>query len=898
MSNLYRLDNGLTVVLEENHATPVVAFQAWVRVGSADEPEQLAGIAHVFEHMLFKGTAKRGVGAIAQEVEGAGGDINAWTSFDQTVYHLVLASRYFDTGLDIITDALLRSSFDPDELQRELKVVLEEVKQGEDNPSRIATQALFATAYQKHPYRRPVIGYSKTVEKFKRDQLLKFFKEHYVPSNITLVVVGDFDAEKAKKKINAQWAIPGAGTGAGAAPRASEPVQRGTRVTVTGGDVKEAHLAVAFHIPTLKHPDIPALDLAAIILGQGDSSRLQLEVKRNRQLVSDVYAYSYTPQDPGLLVAGATLPPQQLDPALEALLDETFRVAVTDATAEELAKAKTIIESDAVYQKETVQGQARKLGFYQTVAGSLGFEGEYQREVREVTPERLQQAVARYLTPDNCTISLLLPAAEAKGHEAEIEARLRARLDAAWKRAQGIARPVAQAAPSEVIREVLPGGARVLVMRDPSIPLVAMRAVWQGGLRIEDARWNGVNNLLAALVTRGTKTRSGDELAHEIESMAGSIGGYSGRNSFGLRAEVLSRHADRALELLGDCILHPAFDEAEVEKERRLVLEEIRTQEDNVSSVAFRVFAQTLYQKHPYRMDVLGTPESVAGLSRRRLADYYRRNFPPSKMTLAIVGDVDPARILAQARALFSDGEASAPAPANDPAPEPAPTEPRQSIRFLNRQQAHLVLGSLGTTVADADRFPLEVLSTILSGQGGRLFVELRDKRGLAYRVSAFSLEGVDPGYFAVYLATSPENLAVAEAGIRDELNKIMDHPVPKDELARAKRYLVGAHDISLQRRAALASTLAFHESYGMGWDEYRRYAPGILAVTAADVQRVARRYLDPKRAVLAVVKPEEVSPAIAKRRAAEAAKAARADADRIRAQPPARRSKGKNGRH
>src|SRR3954468_2897267 len=232
----FRLDNGLEVVLEENHAAPVVAFQAWVNVGSADEPQELAGIAHVFEHMLFKGTARRGVGQIAHDVEAAGGEINAWTSFDQTVYHLVLASRYFDTGLDILADALFSSSFDPVELERELKVVLEEVKQGEDNPSRVATQTLFATAYSKHPYRRPVIGYTRTVKSFTRDRLLDFFQRYYVASNITLGVVGAFDSNKAKQKIAAAFEK--------APPRpraertaAAEPPQRAPRVKLVTGEV-------------------------------------------------------------------------------------------------------------------------------------------------------------------------------------------------------------------------------------------------------------------------------------------------------------------------------------------------------------------------------------------------------------------------------------------------------------------------------------------------------------------------------------------------------------------------------------------------------------------------------------------------------------------------------------
>jgi zinc protease len=434
-----------------------------------------------------------------------------------------------------------------------------------------------------------------------------------------------------------------------------------------------------------------------------------------------------------------------------------------------------------------------------------------------------------------------------------------------------------------VLRVKLPSGARILVKRDSSVALVAMRAVCMGGLRYEDARTNGVNNLLAALVTRGTRSRSGDDIAHEVEAMAGSVGGFSGRNSFGVRAELLARHWERGLEIFADCVLEPAFSDEELEKERRQALEEIRTQADNISSEAFRLFQQALYKKHPYRLDVLGTAESVAGLSRRRLSDYYKRYMAPSQMTLAIVGDVDPKAVVAKVRALF--GARGKPAPPPEPPPRPwdddHPVDGQQVWKFQNKQQAHVVYGFPGTTITDRDRFGLEVLATILSGQGGRLFVELRDKRGLAYRVSAFSVEGVDPGYFAVYIATSPENLDVAKSGIEDELGKIVAAPVPKAELERAKRYLVGAHEISLQRRAALASTLAFHEAYGVGWDEYRRYAPGILAVSAAEVQRVAKKYLDPKRAIVATVKPEEVTPALAKPKAAS--KAARAGGNRTR---------------
>src|SRR5688572_13755566 len=239
-----RLDNGLTVLLHESRAAPVVAFQAWIGVGSADETADEAGIAHVFEHMLFKGTERRGVGRIAQEIEAAGGDINAWTSFDQTVYHLVLASRYFDTGLDILADAVQRSSFDPQELERELNVVLQEIKQGEDSPSRVTTQLLFSTAFTEHPYRRPVIGSAESVKQLTRERLIDFFHRWYVPNNITLVVVGNFDSAAARAKVEAAWG--GAARRELSRLQRLEPPQTETRAVVGWRDVRETHVSLAF----------------------------------------------------------------------------------------------------------------------------------------------------------------------------------------------------------------------------------------------------------------------------------------------------------------------------------------------------------------------------------------------------------------------------------------------------------------------------------------------------------------------------------------------------------------------------------------------------------------------------------------------------------------------------
>jgi zinc protease len=862
----FKLDNGLEVILEENHASPVVAFQAWVKIGSADEPAQLGGIAHVFEHMLFKGTKKRGVGQIAQEVEGCGGEINAWTSHDETVYHLVLASRFFDTGLDILADTLMNSSFDPAELERERNVVLEEIKQGIDDPERQAGQGLFQTVFDAHPYGRPIIGTEATVRKLRRGDIVDFFTKYYVARNVTLVVVGDFDTTAARGKIDRAFAPMLEGSAAG--PRPVQPEQTSLRVGGTSREVKEAQLLFGFRTPAINDPDIPALDLLAVLLGQGESSRLNLEVVRNRQCATSASAYLFSARDPGTLVISVALPPGRVEDATRAVLEETLRLSLEEVGPEELAKAKTILESDRVYDKETVQGYARKLGFFAAIAGDPDFEERYLAVLQKTSAADLRRAAARYLRVSNMSIYVQTPPNRRAGQQQDATNKMLARVktvaQAAETRAKARFARTKGTEPDadKVYRYVFPSGLKLLVLRDASVPVVALRATWVGGLRYEDERSNGISNMLAALLVRGTKTRSAEQIMNEVEGMAGTLAGYSGRNSLGLQAEFLSRYFERAIDLVADCLLNATFAEAELEKERRIVLDDIRAQEDSLGQVAFRLFHSAMWRRHPYRLDPMGTMQSVAAFTRRKLLNHFRQRYGTSNLTIAVVGDVDPPKVQAKIAALL--GGRTEPALERPVVPpEPDRIEPVQVFKFMPKEQAHLVLGFQGVSFGTADRFPLEILAYVLSGQGGRLFTEIREKRALAYRVNAFSMEGLDPGYFAVYLASSPENLDEAVKVVRQELRDIADKGVTADELARARRYLVGVHAIGLQRKSALAAALAFHEAYGQGWKAYRQYADNIMKVTAADVTRVARKYFNPEREVTAVVKPPAESPGV-----------------------------------
>jgi zinc protease len=869
MASRFVLDNGLTVLFEEQRAARVAAFQVWVKAGSADERPDQAGLAHLHEHMLFKGTERRGPGEVAQEIERHGGEINAWTSFDQTVYHVVIASQFARVGLDVLGDAIRRSAFDPAELSREIEVVCEEIKRAEDMPARRASRDLFATAYRVHPYQRPVLGWAETVRGFTRDRVLEFYRRHYVPSNMVLAVVGDLEEAQARG-----WAeeILGGDWGRryeGRVDRPPEPPPGGRRALLREDDVKEAHLHLAFAIPGVSHEDTPALDVLAMIAGQGEASRLVLEVKRKRSLVNEIHASSYTPQDPGLFMASLALPAGHVPAALEHTVKTLGQLRRAPVSADELETVKAIIESDGVYQRETVQGLARKLGFYETSAGGIEEEARYYQRVAALTPERLLEVADRYLRFEDAVVTALVP----PGTELT-EARAMELIDRACAepcappperkapQARALAGPLAVTSALAARRGAgglvvhrLPSGAQVVVREEASVPLFAMRAAFLGGVRYETEEDNGKSTLLARMLVRGTPSRDAEEISHLIDRYSGSLSGQTGKSSISLRGEFLSRHFEGAFDLFADCLLHASFPEAELERERRLLLQDVLTRDDKPSALVFELFSRTLYQRHPYRLPQLGEAASVERLRREVLADYRARHLDPSKLSLCVVGDVKADRVLALAEQHFGKagpGAAPPPAVALD---EPA-RGPRSGKKVLAKQQTHLLYGFLGVRVTDPARRPLDVLSAVLSGQGGRLFVELRDKRSMAYSVSSMALEGVDPGYFAVYMATSPEKADAALEGIRRELQRVREEKIGPAELERARQHLVGSHEIGLQRNGARAALLALDYLYGVEDENFARYAEQISAVTPEAVLDVAQRVIDFDRGALAVVGP------------------------------------------
>ncbi|MBI5599804.1 MAG: insulinase family protein [Deltaproteobacteria bacterium] len=847
------LPNGMTVILERDTSAPVVAFQMWVRAGSADESPGDAGVAHVFEHMLFKGTKKRGVGRIAKEVEAAGGYINAYTSFDTTVYHLAVASRFFSTGLDIISDSVQNSSFDPSELKKELEVVMEELRKDEDEPDRKLHQQTLRAAYTVHPYGRPVIGYEKTVKAITRDSILGFFKKWYIPNNMTLVVVGDFDKDTALSEIKKSFKDfkkrPDPHR-----PRSVEPLQKDLRTVVSSQSVNQTRIAMAFHIPGLKHNDVYAIDVTADILSNGVTSRLYKRLKTDAELVYTISAYAMTPKEPGVFLVFATLNADNVDRAVKEIISEVERLGYEGPLQAELDRAKLSLESGFVYDRETMQGKADQLGYYETASGDISFEEKYLDGIRGVTPEDVRLVIRKYLNPRTSTVSVLL----SDGEKSAIgDNTLASMVTKATESAEAAFSKIIEARDVTVVK--LENGMTLIVKEDHSNETVAMYATFSGGLRAEVPATNGVGNFTAGMLDRGTATRSREALAREVEDMAGSVGGFSGWNSTGVSAKFLSKFFDRGIAVFADVVENPSFPEDEMEKLRKDVLAAIKREEDYLPGYTFKLLYRGLYKRHPYGMPAHGTKESVEGLKKEDLRAFYDRVFVPPNMVLSVVGDVKSGYVIEKVKEAFKEFKRAGGPP---PLPAPAPDMPSQGIistgETKQKEQTNIGMGFLGPRITDEDVYPMAVLSEVLSAQGGRLFIELREKQSLAYAVTAFTRPGVDPGLFAVYIGSAPDKKDKAIEGIIKELEKVTTEKITGEELQRAKGALIGGYEMGLQDVGSQASDMATNELLGLGYDHYKKYADRLNQVTAKDVLNAAKKYITLDRYVISVVGPDK----------------------------------------
>ncbi|MFN4132554.1 MAG: M16 family metallopeptidase, partial [Caldimicrobium sp.] len=559
------LPSGLKVLLVPSEREKIVSVYLCVKVGSKYEEENVAGITHLIEHMIFKGGEGQKPGEVAGKVEEKGGYINAFTSYDITCYYVVGPTEVLETAFEVLSHAVFKPYFDPQELEKEKEVVIEEMKMRLDNPMVVLFEELMKNSYQIYPYKRPIIGYEKTVRALTRDDLFYFIDHFYTPENMLLVVSGNWDPSQVDHLLDKYFSqLPKRSLKKIDFPK--EPYSPEPKLIWVNRPVKEGYFALSFPAPSIKEEEAPLMDLLAEVLGGGEASRLYMKLKREKDLVKSVSASAYTPSGPGLFEIFGTAEPKNFEKLFMELITILRDFKEKGPTLDELERAKNRVLASFIYSQETAEGLGRLIGSFQIQRGSYKDLLWYKEKIEKATPKDLQDLANKWLNEKKLVLVLLSQENPLK--EENLKKVLKTNLYTKREKE------------SLVEAFTLENGLRVVLYPRRDISSVGISLVFPGGVRYENRENNGLFQALSLLWTRGTKNYSAEEISKKIEGLGASIKGFSGRNTFGLKAITLSKHLYTLLELFKDIILYPAFSPEEIEKARPELLSLLYQQED------------------------------------------------------------------------------------------------------------------------------------------------------------------------------------------------------------------------------------------------------------------------------------------------------------------------------
>jgi len=827
------LPNGVTVLLQRDTSAAVASVQAWVKTGSIHEGARLgSGLSHYLEHLLFKGTERRRGRELSVILQSHGGYLNAYTTFDRTVYYADIPSEHACLAVDVLADAVLHSTLPAEEVERERDVILREIDMGQDDPDLRLSEALFATAFREHPYRHPVIGHRALFETVTRDELLAYYRGRYVPDNLVVVVAGAFDPAAVKAAIGTHF---GAAARVPVAPVVlpAEPQQLARRELHRFEDVQLARGGMGWRIPGLAHPDAPALDVLAILLGQGDSSVLWQALRERRRLVHTIDAHAWNPGAGGLFFVSFTSDADRREAAARAVEEVLAERAARGFPAAALAKAVRQAVVGEINSRQTMAGQAARLGVAEAVIGDLDYSRTYFERLRGLTPADLRRVLARHLVPEGLTVVTLNPAAEAP---------------AAAKPA-----PVS-AGPVDFSDTALPNGARLLLQPDRRLPNLHLRLLFRGGPMQEPAGRRGATELLATLLTKDTRRNSAAAVARKIDAAGGSFYPFAGNNSFGLAVEVLPSDLELGLGLIADAVLEPAFRRGTVDTERDAQIAALQEDDDDVVTFARKRLRRLFFGNHPFAVDGHGEEAGLRAVSPADLAALHRSLVVGGNAVLAVAGDFDPSRLAAPLRRFLGRLPAGAVGLPSDPFERPA--QVGDFAETQPRQQAVVLQAFPGAGLLAPDYAVSEVADELFSGLSSRLFERVREEKGLAYFVRSIRVVGLGPALFGFIAGTATEHTAEVEAEIDAEIARVRDGGVEEAELQRCQTRLKAARRMGLQTNAARAMQAGLNALYGLPVNDGPDYEARIGAVTVADLRRFAQARLIPARRTRLVVRP------------------------------------------
>ena len=847
-----KLPNGATLLVKEDPSADVVALNIWVEAGSIDEKADERGMAHLIEHMIFKGTKKRGVGEISREVEAAGGYLNAFTSFEHTCYYVVLPASRVQTALDVEFDAYLHSQFDANELAKEKEVVFEEMRMREDDPWSWSWEIIFDKAFHKNPYHWPVIGDMKILKSVPRESLKKYYETHYVPKNTVVAVVGNVKAAEVVDWVKKNFGTVPSKT---PPPRKTGKDPEPTKLTLADepGDLKQTYATLGFPTVPFDHPDSPALEVLQAVLGDGASSRMNQAIREGSRSADDAGAEHFSGRYGGLFVLQGLTDAKRLNAFLGDAMETVGKVRAGGVDPKELEKIKTRLHSSKIFEKQSMDGMAKSLGYWE-LQGGYEKEEVFLNALTSVTDADLRRVAAKYLLPKRATLLVYHPEKEkvpgsASSWQKALEGRLAQALAAAPK-----AKVQEEEAPP-VERLALQGGGTLLVRERHGLPIVSLGVFFDGGFPDENSRQFGLTSLMAKCLLKGSGGLDQPGYADAVESLAAQVSPVVEKDYWGLTLDVLTDRFTQSLDLLAQALVQPTFAEGEVAKERDLQKSQIERLPDDPSEFGLLKSDLATFAGTPYAHFQLGEADQVAKFNAGTVRDWYKARIGRKGMTVVVVGDVDAVELKSRLETLF----AALPQGPGLSSRSEIPAQPKAGeIREkLGRQQATLVLGLKAPRFDRKDYFTYRVMGALLNGMGARLFIELREKRSLAYSVYATHEALARSGIFQAYVGCAPEKEAKAREELVRVLGTMAEAPVTPEELDRAKTYITGMYQVGLQSSHSQMGSLARYELSGPGAEWVEKYPTMVAKVTAADVQEAAKRIFEKGVRTWVVLSPD-----------------------------------------
>ncbi|MCC6749169.1 MAG: insulinase family protein [Deltaproteobacteria bacterium] len=871
----------MTSLHTEDASTPTGGFQLWIRAGCVDDPEGASGTAHALEHLVFYSGEGRNDPAL--EVERWGGWSNGDTDYDWTRYELFVDSARLLLAASTFCRRIARPGFREEVLVGEKKVIQEEIRMYSATiPHVEAFDKAYALVFRRLGYRNSGLGSPASVRALTLDGLRSYHRRHYVPGNMVAVSVGAFPQEALEKALLA--AFPGARRRAPAPLEVpNEPPQRGVRVDLLRSWATEPRLTLAFRTAPFLHPDAPGLELLLRLLSKGSAPLVGQAVVEATgaapSLTGEHELFRLSGAMRVLVEAGGT---KKEVPALVAAALKGVARAQQRLAPHALDDLKRALLIEGLLDRETVARRTYWQGFFETIAGDHRLERSFFEAIVRITPAELQELARRYLRPDRLTLVLQLPrgwVGSATEKQKWLETlRRAAALPAAtdgtapvlppWAtplpperapraRARGSRRPASAGLRWKEVS--LPCGARLVTMRRTATPTVALAASFPGGLRFERRGMEGASELLADTLTAGARGVTPRELRRRVQATGSEIATASGGNTLSLQGVFAGSHWRDGLGALLDCALEPTFPAPTVARARLATLQALEYLDDNILGLTATLFSHRFYRVHPYGYDPLGTKESLSRLTRAHLARLHAELYPPSRLNLAVVGNIDPGEVEEVVAARLRKMKRKA-----TPMPLVPQEEPRTAFAWtfdpIATDVVRFFWGFAAPPSTDPHWPSLLLMEKVLGYQSGRLFTEIRERRGLDYSPNIFLSQAIDPAHLAVSISCVPARSLEAIQALTAVLRSAFEEPATKDELAVAKAFVLAADTAQgYETNEAIARFLAINLSCGRTAAWMASLPARIEALTSDGVQGQARRIFDARRSLLVIVGPEEV---------------------------------------